>query len=80
MHGEKMIGGKKMTVFWNVDNLKVSHVDPKSVTNFMEWLERVYRELRITMGKLREYLGMALDFCTPGDIRVTMVYYPNGVL
>ena len=46
----------------------------------MEWLERVYRELRIKMGKLREYLGMALDFCTPGDIRVTMVYYPNGVL
>ena len=31
-----MISGKKMTVFWNVDDLKWSHVVPKEVTNFMD--------------------------------------------
>ena len=30
-----------MTVCWHVDDLKVSHVGPKEVTNFMEWLERI---------------------------------------
>ena len=25
----KMIGDKKMTAYWHVDDLKVSHVDPK---------------------------------------------------
>ena len=34
----KMIGGKQITICWNVENLKVSHVDPKEVTKFMEWI------------------------------------------
>ena len=32
-----------MTFFWYVDNLKVSHVDHKDVTKFMEWLNGIYR-------------------------------------
>ena len=32
----KSIGDKQMTVCCHVDDLKVSHVDPKKVTNFME--------------------------------------------
>ena len=32
----KMIGGKKMAVCWYVNDLKVSRVDPKEVTKFME--------------------------------------------
>ena len=31
----KIIGGKKMTFFCNVDDLKVSYVDPREVTHFM---------------------------------------------
>ena len=38
-----IIRGKQITVYWHVDNLKVSHVDLKYFTNFMEWLEGVYR-------------------------------------
>ena len=34
----KTIGGKQMTVCCHVDDMKVSHVDPKKVANFMEWL------------------------------------------
>ena len=36
----KTIKGKQMTVYWHVEYLKVSHVDPKEVTNFMEWEAR----------------------------------------
>ena len=36
-----------MTVYWHVDELKLSHVYPKEVTNFMEWIEEIYGERRI---------------------------------
>ena len=72
---QKMIGGKQITVYWNVDYLKLSYVDPKEVTNFMEWIEGVYGELRVTRGKVHKYLGMVLDLWTPGELRVTMVDY-----
>ena len=32
----KMIKNKKMKVYWHIDDLKVSHVDSKEVTKFME--------------------------------------------
>ena len=64
-----------MTVCWHVDNLKVSHVDPKEVTNVMEWLYGIYGEMMITRSKVHEYLVLTLDFRNPGDIGVTMVDY-----
>ena len=69
-----------MTVFWNVENPEVSHVDPSEVNRFMEWLEGIYRELRITRGKVHKYLGMRLDFQTPKEIQVTMLDCLKGVL
>ena len=50
----KMSGGKKMEVFWNVYDLKVSHVDPKKFTKFTEWLVGIYGKMKITRGKLQE--------------------------
>ncbi len=34
----KEVNGTQMTVCWHVDNLKVSHVDPKENTRFGDWL------------------------------------------
>ena len=75
-----MIGFKQMKICWNMYDLKVSHVNPKEFTNFMEWLEGIYGELSIVRGKVRKYLGMMFDFQTPGELRVTMVDYLKGVL
>ena len=36
-----------MTVFWYVNDLKVSHGESKEVTNFMEWIDGIYGELII---------------------------------
>ena len=58
-------GGNKMTVYWHVNNLKVSRVDPKEVTKCMECIEGIYEELSITRGEVHKYLGMKLDFWTP---------------
>ena len=76
----KMIGGKKMEVFYYLDNLEVSHMKPKEVTNVMECIEGIYGDMRITRLKVHKKLGMTLYFRTPGELRVTMVDYLKEVI
>ena len=38
----KMIGGKQLTVFWQVDDLKISFVYANEVTKMIQWLESEY--------------------------------------
>ena len=75
-----MIVCKQMTVCWNVNDLKVSHMDPNEVINFMKWLEKIYGKLRITRGKVHKYIVMMLDLRTPVEMWITMVDYLKGVL
>ena len=49
-----MIGGKKIAVLWHVYDLEVSHVEPKEVSKFMEWLVGIYKELSITRGRVHK--------------------------
>ncbi|KAG7361760.1 reverse transcriptase RNA-dependent DNA polymerase [Nitzschia inconspicua] len=61
----KMVNGKQLTVTWHVDDLKVSHMQPSVVTEFMQWVKTMYgkiREVKITRGKVHEYLGMKLIY------------------
>ena len=37
-----MIGGKQIKIFWNVDALKVSNLDHKEVTKFIELIEGIH--------------------------------------
>ena len=41
----KMIGGKQITVFWHMDDLKISCVDVNEVTKMIQWLESEYGEM-----------------------------------
>ena len=55
-----------------------SHVDRRVNDQFLEWLEEKYDEhgkVKSTRGKLHEFLGMTLDFCTKGKMRVDMSKY-----
>jgi hypothetical protein len=79
----KMIDGKQCTVLWHVDDLKISHVDPKVVSSVLEQLEEEFGKeapLTITRGKIHDYLGMTLDFSTIGKIMVTMIDYIISML
>ena len=61
----KIVRGRQMTVSWHVDDLKVSHIDPKAVDDFLMWIKRTYGrigEVKITRGKYHEYLGMKFDY------------------
>jgi len=54
----KMVNGKPMTICWYVDDLKVSHVDPKEVKKMISTLEDKFGELNVKYGDEHTYLGM----------------------
>jgi hypothetical protein len=72
----KVVDGKQLTVSWHVDDLKSSHVDPKANDEFIDWVKETYGkigEVKVTRGKIHEYLGMKLDYSEEGKVYVDMV-------
>ena len=58
-----------------MDDLKISHGKPNVVTKVIKQLEAAFGievPLTKTHGKVLEYLGMILDFTTPGKVMVLM--------
>ena len=71
----KVIGGTQMTICWNVDDMKISHVDPKAVEKVVSWLDKLYPGITATRGKIHYYLGMTFDSSIPDEVRVSMDDY-----
>jgi hypothetical protein len=79
----KMINGKQCTIVWHVDDLKVSHVDADVLEDIVTELDKSYgkqKPLVVTRGKVHDYLGMTLDFVTPGKVIVKMQDYNEEML
>jgi hypothetical protein len=79
----KMINGKQCTILWHVDDIKVSHVDPKVVSSILELLNKAYggvAPLVVTRGKKHDYLGMTLDFSVDGKVGIDMTQYLDKML
>ena len=71
----KMINGKQHTLSWHVDDLKGSHVDPKVNDEFQKWSQKEFgqiKEVTACRGTLHAYLGMTLDYSTPGSVKIDM--------
>ena len=75
----KIIDGKQFTVVWHVDDLKISHEDHKEIDKFVKWLQDMYEDdvgkVKVTRGKIHDFLGMTLDFTTPGKVKINMIEY-----
>ena len=70
-----------MTVMWHVDNLKISHKDERQVTKFILKISKTYgKKISFNRRKVHDYLGMDLDYPTPGSIRVGMSKYVSNLL
>jgi hypothetical protein len=79
----KTINGKQHTMSWHVDDLKSSHEDPKVNDDFQKWLQKEYgqlAEVTATRGKIHQYLGMTLDYSTPGELKVDMRDYVEDMI
>ena len=79
----KTVKGKQLTVAWHVDDLKVSHVEPSVVSQFIANMEGEFGKetpLNKSRGKVHDYLRMTLDFSMPGEVTITMIDYIKGIL
>jgi len=71
----KVINGKQCTIAWYVDDLKISHVDPRVVENIFAKLQAEYGKeapLTVSRGKVHNYLGMQIDYSADGKVKFTM--------
>ena len=79
----KEINGDQCTIVWHVDDLKISHKDKNVVTSIIDELSKRFGNimpLSIHRGKVHEYLGMLLDYTTPGQLKITMYPYIEGII
>ena len=84
----RMVDGKQQTVCWHVDDCKISHKDSKANDEFIEVLREEYEsifedgsgKMSVSRGKVHTYLGMTLDFTTPGQVKVSMLDYIEEIL
>ena len=79
----KTINGEQCTVVWHVDDAKISHKDPKVVSEVIALLNKKYGELQEVTenrGKIHDYLGMTIDYTIPGKVVFRMDDYVAGIL
>jgi hypothetical protein len=80
----KMINGQQMTICWHVDDLFLGHKDHKVVSDTISWLQNQYetpdKPLKATRSPTHDYLGMNIDFSTPGNISYDMIPYLKKVI
>ena len=78
-----IINGKQCTIVWWVDDLMISHADPKLVTDVINGLSARYGDmmpLSINRGKKYVYLGMVFDFNIPDKMKITMYHDIDGLI
>ena len=83
-----MINKKQMMICFHVDDCKLSHVDPKVMDQKIGWLRQEYKsifedgsgKMLVSRGKVHKYLGMTLDYTTPGQVKITMLDYVAEIL
>jgi hypothetical protein len=79
----KTVNGNQLTVSWHIDDLKVSHMDSQTVTDFLTWIVETYGqigEVKITRGPIHDYLGMRLDYAIPKQVTIDMVSYVESMV
>ncbi len=76
----KAINGKQLTIVWQVDDLKISHVNSNRVTKLSYWLKSIYGDLKVNRGKKHENLGIDFDFLTMGEVKISMIPYTQEII
>ena len=71
----KLIQGSQCTIVWHIDDLKISHIDPKAVDQVIGLLHDEFGQegpLTVTRGKIHDYLGMTLVFSILQKVQIQM--------
>ncbi len=71
----KIINGKQMTILWHVDDLKILHVEDMGVTSMLDGWNQSEERSGPHQGKTYTYLGINLDYTSPGEVKISMDDY-----
>ena len=64
----------QLTVTFNVDTLKVSHMDLFKIKLFACYLSGIYwNKLVVHQGKVHDYLGIHFDFSGKREVKIDMI-------
>ena len=78
-----MVNGKQLTVQWHVDDMKMSHMEKEVLEDLVDYLQYKYGlhgDVTTSKGKIHTYLGMKLDYSTPGECKLDMIDYVKDML
>ena len=79
----KIIDNKQSIILWHVDDLKTSHVNPAIISGVITDIDAEYGKIEkivITRGKVHKYLGMIIDYPSPGKLIFSMIDYIGKIL
>jgi hypothetical protein len=84
----KVVKGKQVTIYFHIDDCKISHESSTVSDDMVAWLRTKYEsifedglgQMKVYRDKTHKYLGMSLDFSYKGRCQVTMHDYIDGIL
>jgi hypothetical protein len=76
----KMIESTQMTIYFHVDDCKLSHRKTKVMDSMIEYIRQEHDsifedgsgEMTVSSGKTHKYLGMTLDHTVCGQVKITI--------
>ncbi len=84
MHGKQdNKQSEQCTLLWHVDCMKISHKDPKVVTEIINKIKQQYGkigQLTETHGKVHPYLGMVLNYSNDRKVIFQMYEFIKNML
>jgi hypothetical protein len=76
----KVFDGVQCTAVVYVDDIFISCVNAKAITDFESLLKDKFKEITVHEGLVHSYLGMTWNFSVPGEVKVTMEGYVDEVI
>jgi hypothetical protein len=80
----KMIDGKQITIQFQVDDLKLLHMDHSVIDSVLADLNNEFgttkKPLSATTGHVHDYLGITIDYDELGKVKFTMYDYLEDIL
>jgi hypothetical protein len=76
----KMVDGVQLTVGVYVDDLLTTCANLAALDQFLDDLRKTYKEITVHEGEVLSYVGMTLDYSTPGYVYISMVGYTQDIL
>lgn len=69
------IDWSQCTIYWYVDDTKISHQDPKVVDRVIEVIEKRFGKMTVKRGASHTFVGMDFTFREDGKVEILMKEY-----